>query len=100
VFGWAVAFAKVAVSCGPWKSCCEKSAVGKAEHRLVRAAVSSRKLCAMGEIPVILLKVCRTVYIPKYSYKPNIFTISHVNVSFGKENIKNFLSFHPYGPHK
>jgi hypothetical protein len=62
--------------------------VGKAEDRLVRAAVSCGKLCVMGEIPVILLKVCGTVHIPKYSYKSNMFTISHVNVSFGKKNIK------------
>jgi hypothetical protein len=88
VFGWAVIFAKTAVSCGLWKSCCEKSAVEKAEDRLVRAVVSSGKLCTVGEILVILLKVCGTIYIPKYSYKFNMFTISHVNVSFGKENIK------------
>jgi hypothetical protein len=67
---------------------CEKTAVGKVEDRLVRAAVTYGKLCAVGEIPVILPKVCGTVYIPKYSYKPNMFTISHVNISFGKENIK------------
>jgi hypothetical protein len=50
----------------------------------------------VGEIPVIPLKVCGTVKkkikpnlnILKYSYKPNIFTISHVNVFFVKENIK------------
>jgi hypothetical protein len=33
---------------------CEKTAVGKTEDRLVRAAVSCRKLCAVDEIPVIL----------------------------------------------
>jgi hypothetical protein len=54
--------------------------------------VSCEKLCAVGEIPVISLKVCGTVYILKYSYKFNIFTISHVNVSFGKKNI-NFFKF-------
>jgi hypothetical protein len=52
--------------------------------------VSCEKLCAVGEIPVIPLKICETVYIPKYSYKSNMFTILHVNVSFGKENIKFF----------
>jgi hypothetical protein len=52
---------------------CGKAAVGKVEDRLVRAAVSCGKLCAVGEIPVIPLKVCWTVYVPKYSYKPNIF---------------------------
>jgi hypothetical protein len=62
--------------------------VGKVEDHLVRAAVSCGKLCAVGEIPVIPLKVYGTVYIPKYLYKPNTFTISHVNVSFGKKNIK------------
>jgi hypothetical protein len=67
---------------------CGKAVVGKAEDRLVRAAVSCGKLYAVGEIPVIPLKVCRTVYIPKYSYKLNMFTISHVNVSFEKKNIK------------
>jgi hypothetical protein len=85
VFGWAVTFAKTAVSCGLWKSCCEKAIVGKLENRLVRAAMSCRKLCAVGEIPVIPLKACGPVYIPKYSYKSNMFTI---NVSFGKENTK------------
>jgi hypothetical protein len=83
-----VAFAKAAVSCGLWKNCREKAAVRKIENRLVRAAVSCGKLCAMSEIPVISLKVCRTIYVPKYSYKTNMFTISHVNVSFGKKNIK------------
>jgi hypothetical protein len=53
VFGWAVVFVKAAVSCGLWKSCCEKAAVGKAEYRLVRAAVRCGKLYAVGEIPVI-----------------------------------------------
>jgi hypothetical protein len=67
---------------------CGKAAVGKAEDRLVRAAVSCGKLCAVGEIPVIPLKVCGTVYKPKYSYKHNMFAISHVNVSFEKKNIK------------
>jgi hypothetical protein len=62
VFGWVAVFEKAAVSCG--------------------------KLCAVGEIPVIPLKVCGTIYIPKYSYKPNMFTIFHVNVSFGKKNIR------------
>jgi hypothetical protein len=62
--------------------------VGKAEDHLVRAAVSCGKLCVMGEITVIHLKVCGTVYKPKYSYKHNMFTILHVNVSFGKKNIK------------
>jgi hypothetical protein len=88
VFGWAVDFEKAVVSCGLWKSCCEKADVGKAEDRLVRAVVSCGKLCAVGKIPVIPLKVCGTVYKPKYSYKHNMFTISHVNVSFGKKNIK------------
>jgi hypothetical protein len=76
------------VSCGLWKICCEKFAAGKVENRLVRAAVSSGKLCAVDEIPVILLKVYGTVYILKYSYKYNMFTVSHVNISFRKENIK------------
>jgi hypothetical protein len=62
-----MAFGKAAVSCGLWKSCCEKAAMGKAEDCLVRAAVSCGKLCAMGEIPVIPLKVCGTAYKPKYS---------------------------------
>jgi hypothetical protein len=62
--------------------------VGKVEDRLVRAAVSCGKLCAVGEIPVLPLKVCGTIYKPKYSYKHNMFTISHVNVSFRKKNIK------------
>jgi hypothetical protein len=88
VFGWTVIFGKAAVSCVLWKSCCEKAAVGKAEDRLVKAAVSCGKLCAVAEIPVISLKVCGTVYKPKYSYKHNMFTISHVNVSFEKKNIK------------
>jgi hypothetical protein len=47
--------------------------MGKAEDRLVRAAVSCRKLYAVGEIPIIPiipLKFYGTVYIPKYSYKP------------------------------
>jgi hypothetical protein len=83
-----VVFEKAAVSCGLWKSCCEKAAAGKAEDRLVRTPVSCGKLYAVGEIPVIPLNVCGTVYIPKYLYKPNMFNISHVNVSFGKKNIK------------
>jgi hypothetical protein len=91
VFGWAVIFGKAVVSCGLWKSCCEKTVVGKAEDHLLRAAVSCGKLCAVGEIPVIPLKVCGTVYKPKYSYKHNMFTISHVNISFKK--ILNFLNF-------
>jgi hypothetical protein len=62
-------FGKATVSCGLWKSCCEKATVEKAENRLVRAAVSCGKPCAVGEIPVIPLKVCGTVYKPKYSYK-------------------------------
>jgi hypothetical protein len=37
VFGWVVGFGK---ACGLWKTCCGKTAVGKAENRLVRAAVS------------------------------------------------------------
>jgi hypothetical protein len=49
------------------KSCCEKTAVGKAEDRLVRAAVSCGKLCVVDEIPVIPPKVCGIIYIPKYS---------------------------------
>jgi hypothetical protein len=53
------------------------------------------KLCAVGEIYIISLKVCGTVYKPKYSYKHNMFTISHVNVSFGKKNIK-FSKFFMY----
>jgi hypothetical protein len=69
VFGWAVAFAKAAVSCGLWKSCCEKAAVRKVEDRLV----SCGKLYAVGEITVIPLKICGTIYIPKYPYKPNMF---------------------------
>jgi hypothetical protein len=88
VFGWAVAFGKATVNCGLWKSYCEKTAMGKAENHLVRAAVRNGKLYAVAEISVIPLKVCGTVYIPKYSYKRNIFTISYVNVSFGKKNIK------------
>jgi hypothetical protein len=93
VFGWAVTFGKAVVSCGLWKSCYKKTAVGKAEDRLVRATVSCGKLYAVGEIPVIPLKVCGTVCKSKYSYKHNIFTISHVNVSFGKKNIKFFKFF-------
>jgi hypothetical protein len=43
----------------------------------------------VGEITVIPpLNVCGTIYIPKYSYKLNMFTILHVNVSFEKKNIK------------
>jgi len=34
-----VDFKKAAVSCGMWKSCCGLRAMGKAESRLVRAAV-------------------------------------------------------------
>jgi hypothetical protein len=71
---------------------CEKAAVGKIENRLIRAAVSCGKLCAVGEIHVIPLKVCETVYKPKYSYKYNMFTILHVNIFF-KRKILNFLSF-------
>jgi hypothetical protein len=41
---------------------CEKAAVAKVEDRLVTTAVSCRKLYAVGEIPVIPLKVCVTVY--------------------------------------
>jgi hypothetical protein len=67
---------------------CGKAVVGKVEDRLVRAAVSCGKPCVVDEIPVIPLKICGTVYKPKYSYKHNTFTISHVNVSFGKKNIK------------
>jgi 1-acyl-sn-glycerol-3-phosphate acyltransferase len=67
---------------------CEKAAEGKAEDHLVRIAVSCGKLCAVGEIPIIPLKVCGTVYKLKYLYKHNMFTISHVNVSFGKKSIK------------
>jgi hypothetical protein len=44
VFGWGAAFGKAIVSCGLWKTCCEKAAVGKAESHLVRAAVSYWKL--------------------------------------------------------
>jgi hypothetical protein len=62
-----VVFEKAVVNCGLWKTCCEKSAMGKAQDRLVRAAVSCGKLCAVGEIPVIPLKVCGTVYKLKYS---------------------------------
>jgi hypothetical protein len=40
VFGWAVAFGNAVVSCGLWKSCCEKPTVGKAEDCLVTTAVS------------------------------------------------------------
>jgi hypothetical protein len=58
-----VAFGKAAVSCGLWKSCCEKAAVEKVEDRLVRAAVSCGKLCVVGEKPVIPLKVCVGLYI-------------------------------------
>jgi hypothetical protein len=85
-FGWAVAFRKAAVSCGLWKNCCEKAVVEKAENRLIRAVVSCGKLFAVGEIPIISLKICGTVYKPKYSYQHNMFTISHVNVSFGKKH--------------
>jgi hypothetical protein len=81
-------FGKAVVSCGLWKSCCEKAALEKAEDRLVRAVMSCGKLYAVGEIPVIPLKVCETVYKPKCSYKHNMFTIWHVNVSFGKKIIK------------
>jgi hypothetical protein len=59
---------------------------------MVRAAVSCGKLCTVGEIPVISLKVCGTVYISKYSYKLNMFTILHVNIYFGKKKL-NFLNF-------
>jgi hypothetical protein len=58
---------KATVSCGLWKSRCEKAAVEKAEDRLVRAAVSCGKLYAFGEILVIPLEVYETVYKPKYS---------------------------------
>jgi hypothetical protein len=47
VFGWSLTFEKAAVSCGLWKSYCEKVAVEKAEDHLVRAAVSCGKLCAL-----------------------------------------------------
>jgi hypothetical protein len=83
------------MSCGLWKSCCKKTVMGKAEDHLFRAAVSCGKLYAVGEIPVIPLKVCGIIYIPKYSYKLNMFTISHVNVSFRKKNIK-FSKFFIY----
>jgi hypothetical protein len=82
VFGWAVVFKKTAMSCGLWINCCEK-AMGKTENRLVKAVVSYGKLCAVGEILVIPLKVCGTVYIPKYLYK-------HVS---SETKILNFLSF-------
>jgi hypothetical protein len=82
-----VVFAKIAVSYGLWKIYCEKADVGKTEDRLIRAAVSCEKLCAVRAIHVIPVKVCGTVYIPKYPYKPMV-TILHVNVSFAKENIK------------
>ena len=39
LFGWAVAFEKVVVSCGLWKSCYELRAMGKIESRSVGAAV-------------------------------------------------------------
>jgi hypothetical protein len=68
VFGWAVAFVKAAMSYVLWKICCEKTVVGTAEDRLVRAAVSCGKLCAVGEIPIIPVKVRGIVYVPKYSY--------------------------------
>jgi hypothetical protein len=50
VFGWAVAFEKVFVGCGLWKSSCEKAAVGKAEDCLVRGAA---KLQSVREVPVM-----------------------------------------------
>jgi hypothetical protein len=62
--------------------------VKKIEDCLFRAAVRCGKLSAVGKISVIPLKIFGTVYIPKYSYKPNMFIISHVNVSFRKKNIK------------
>jgi hypothetical protein len=46
---------------------CRKAAMEKVEDRLVRPAVSRGKLYAVGEITVIPLKVCGTIYIPKYS---------------------------------
>jgi hypothetical protein len=67
---------------------CGKPAMEKVEDHLVRAAVSCEKLCAVGEISVIPLNVCGTVYIIKYSYIPNMFTILHVNGFFRKKNIK------------
>jgi hypothetical protein len=90
VFGWAVAIVKIVVSCGIWKNCCGKAVVGKAEDRLVRRAVSCGKLYAVDKIHVILLKVCGTIYIPKYSYKPNMFTI--LMYLLGRK-ILNFLNF-------
>jgi hypothetical protein len=65
----------------------KKAEVKKAEDRLVRAAVSYRKLYAVDEIPIIPLKVRRTVYIQNIH-----FNVSHVNV-FLERKILNFLSF-------
>jgi hypothetical protein len=49
------------LGCGFGKNCCELWAVKKlrwmyekVQNRLIRAAVSSGKLCAIGEMPVIL----------------------------------------------
>jgi hypothetical protein len=53
VFGWAVAFEKAAVSCGLWKSSCEKAAVGKAEGRLVRGAVKLQAVCDIIVMPLV-----------------------------------------------
>jgi hypothetical protein len=70
--------------------------VGKARDCLVRTAVSYGKLCAVGEIPVILLKICGTVYIQ--NPRTNLICMSHVNIFFERKII-NFLSFYPYSPH-
>jgi hypothetical protein len=71
---------------------CEKIAVGKVENRLFRAAVSYEKLCAVGEIFAIPLKILWNCLYAKYSYKSNMFTVLHVNIFFERK-ILNFLSF-------
>jgi hypothetical protein len=41
------------VSCGLWKSICEKAAVGKAEARLVRGTVKLQAVCDILVMPLI-----------------------------------------------
>jgi hypothetical protein len=53
VFGWAVAFEKATVSCGLWKSSCEKAAVGKAKAHLVRGTAKLQAVCDILVLPVI-----------------------------------------------
>jgi hypothetical protein len=111
VFGWTVVFGKAVVSCGLWKSCYEKTVVGKVEDHLIRATVSCGKLYGWNMVRAAVS--CGKLYgwntcnisegswyylYTKYSYKPNMFTISHVNIFFGKKNIK-FSKFFIYLVH-